>query len=100
MPKVYIPSLLQNLTGGKGELEIAGSTVREAIRNLERIHPGLEERLIDSGQLRANISVAVDGEITPLGLLEQVGEDSEIHFVAAIKGGHRADLDDATWTMT
>jgi molybdopterin converting factor small subunit len=87
MPKVYIPSLLRNLTGGESELEISGSTVRDVVRNLERIHPGLEDRLIDNGQLRANISVAVDGEITPLGLLEQVGADSEIHFVAAIKGG-------------
>jgi hypothetical protein len=37
--------------------------------------------------LRPNISVAVDGEVTPMGLLEGVGEQSEIHFVAAIKGG-------------
>lgn len=100
MPKVYIPSLLRNLTGGKSELEISGSTVREAVRNLEKIYPGLEERLIDGGQLRANISVAVDGEITPLGLLEQVDEDSEIHFVAAIKGGLRGYFCDATWRMT
>jgi hypothetical protein len=42
---------------------------------------------VENGQLRANISVAVDGEITPLGLLEEVSEDGEIHFVAAIKGG-------------
>jgi molybdopterin converting factor small subunit len=87
MPTVYIPSLLQNLTSGKRLVEAAGSTVREVIRNLEKAYPGLQDRLIDNGQLRANISVAVDGEITPLGLLEQVDEDSEIHFVAAIKGG-------------
>jgi hypothetical protein len=61
--------------------------VREVIRNLEKTYPGLEDRLIDNGQLRANISVAVDGEISPLGLLEQVDEGSEVHFVAAIKGG-------------
>jgi len=87
MPTVYIPSLLQNLTGGKGQAEVRGSTVREVIHNLERSYPGIQDRLVDSGQLRANISVAVDGEITPLGLLEEVNEDSEIHFVAAIKGG-------------
>ncbi|MEX2302893.1 MAG: MoaD/ThiS family protein [Bryobacterales bacterium] len=100
MPKVYIPSLLRNLTGGKSELEISGATVRDVVRNLEKIYPGLEERLIDRGQLRANISIAVEGEITPLGLLEQVDEDSEIHFVAAIRGGLRGRSSDATWTMT
>jgi molybdopterin converting factor small subunit len=87
MPKVYIPSLLQDLTGGRAEVEAGGSTVREVIGNLEKTHPGLQDRLVDHGQLRANISVAIDGEITPLGLLERVAEDSEIHFVAAIKGG-------------
>lgn len=89
MAKVYIPSLLQNLTAGKGHVEAAGGTVREVIRNLEKSHPGIQDRLIDSGKLRANISVAVDGEVTPLGLLESVNDDSEIHFVAAIKGGQR-----------
>lgn len=89
MPMVYIPSLLQNLTGGKGQVEVPGSTVREVIHNLEKSHPGIQDRLVDNSQLRANISVAVDGEITPLGLLEEVDEDSEIHFVAAIKGGLR-----------
>jgi sulfur-carrier protein len=87
MPTVYIPSLLQSLTGGKGQVEVPGSTVRDVIHNLEKSYPGVQERLVDHDQLRANISVAVDGEITPLGLLEGVGEDSEIHFVAAIKGG-------------
>ena len=40
-----------------------------------------------SGRLRPNISVAVDGEVSPIGLLEAVGPASEVHFVAAIKGG-------------
>ena len=89
MPKVYIPSLLQNLTSGKSQIEVDGATVREVIGNLEKTYPGLQDRLLDKGVLRANISVAVDGEITPLGLLEPVQQNSEIHFVAAIKGGLR-----------
>lgn len=89
MAKVYIPSLLQNLTAGKQQVEAGGSTVRDVIRNLEKAHPGIEQRLVEGGKLRANISVAVDGEVTPLGLLESVEDDSEIHFVAAIKGGWR-----------
>jgi molybdopterin converting factor small subunit len=92
MPTVYIPALLQNLTDGKGQVEAPGSTVREVIHNIEKSYPGVRDRLIDNGQLRANISVAVDGEITPLGLLEEVGEASEIHFVAAIKGGRNDRL--------
>ena len=64
-----------------------GTTVRQVIDNLERAWPGIRERLVAEGRLRANISVAVDGEVSPIGLLEPVSAESEIHFVAAISGG-------------
>jgi sulfur-carrier protein len=66
---------------------VEGTTVRQVIDNLERAWPGIGERLIADGRLRANISVAVDGEVSPIGLLEPVSAESEIHFVAAISGG-------------
>jgi molybdopterin synthase sulfur carrier subunit len=84
---VYIPTLLQTLTGGKPAVEVEGATVRQVIDNLEQAFPGIRERLLDQGKLRPNLSVAVDGEITPMGLLEPVGPSSEVHFIAAIKGG-------------
>lgn len=87
MPTAYIPTLLQGLTGGRATVEVAGSTVGEVIENLDRAWPGIGERLMEAGRLRPNISVAVDGEVSPMGLLEPVGESSEVHFVAAIKGG-------------
>ena len=87
MATVFIPSLMQNLTDGKHEVEVAGATVRQIINNLETAFPGMKERLLDQGQIKPNISVAVDGEVTPLGLLEKVGEDSEVHFLPAIGGG-------------
>ncbi len=92
MPTVYIPTLLQTVTGGKSAVELEGATVRQVIDNLEHAYPGIRERLLDQGKLRPNISVAVDGEVTPLGLLEAVGPASEVHFVAAIKGGSSADV--------
>lgn len=64
-----------------------GATIREVIDNLEQTWPGIRERLVTENRLRSNISVAVDGEITPLGLLEPVSPMSEVHFVAAISGG-------------
>jgi len=68
-------------------VDVEGSTVREIIENLERIYPGIRERLVENERLRPNISVAVDGEVTPLGMAETVGPGSEVHFVAAIRGG-------------
>jgi molybdopterin synthase sulfur carrier subunit len=90
MPTVYIPALLRPLTANREAIEVAGATVQEVVDHLEQLHPGIRDRLVEQGRLRPNISVAVDGEITPLGLLEAVGESSEVHFVAAIKGGMSA----------
>ncbi len=81
--------MLRSLTGGVSPVEAAGTTVDELIHDLERRWPGLRERLVEGGRLRANLSVAVDGEISPLGLREAVQPTSEVHFVAAIRGGRR-----------
>ena len=87
MATVFIPSLMQNLTGGQQTVEIEGATVRQIIENLEKAHPGMKERLVADNRVKPNISVAVDGEVTPMGMLEKVGESSEVHFLPAIGGG-------------
>lgn len=87
MATVYIPAQLRELTGGRATVEAAGATVRDIINDLERQWPGLAARLTDGGRLRQNISVAIDGEISPVGLLESVPPKAEVHFVTAIKGG-------------
>ncbi len=87
MPTVFIPSLMQNLTGGAHTVEVDGSTVRQVVDALEAAHPGMKERLVDGGRIKPNISVAIDGEVTTLGMLQKVGEKSEVHFLPAIGGG-------------
>ena len=87
MATVYIPSLMQKLTDGQSKVEIEGATVRQLIVQLESQFPGMRERLVEDNRIKGNISVAVDGEITPLGMLEKVGESSEVHFLPAIAGG-------------
>ncbi|MCE2457955.1 MAG: MoaD/ThiS family protein [Dehalococcoidia bacterium] len=87
MATVYIPSLMQKLSDGKSKVEIEGSSVRQVVNNLDAAYPGFKERLVEDGRIKGNISVAIDGEITPLGMLEKVGENSEVHFLPAIAGG-------------
>jgi molybdopterin converting factor small subunit len=84
---VFIPTLLRELTGGTIEVKADGATVRQIIEDLDRQFPGIAARLTDGGKLRPNISVAIDGEVSPLGLIERVDPSSEVHFVTAIKGG-------------
>jgi len=84
---VYLPTLLRPLAGGRDSLVMEGATVRQVIDNMEKECPGIKERLVENNRLKPNISVAVDNEILPLGLIEAVQPDSEIHFVQAITGG-------------
>jgi len=87
MATVFIPSLMLKLTGGKQQLEVPGRTVREIINNLDKEYPGIKDRIVDKWRIKSSISVAVDGEVAPLGMLEKVSDDSEVHFLPAIGGG-------------
>ena len=87
MPIIFIPAVMKELTAGAAEIRVGGSTVREAVAELEATYPGIRDWLFEDNRLKPNIAVAVDGVVSPIGLLQHVGENSEIHFVAAISGG-------------
>ena len=89
MPEVWIPPRMQSLTGGKRTLQVAGSTVRQLINNLDKEFPGVRSRLCDEqgNDLLPGVAVIVDGETSQLGLLQRVGENSEVHFLPALGGG-------------
>ena len=87
MATVFIPSLMRSLSDGKDRVEIPGSTVRQIVKNLDELFPGIQDRLTEKGRLKAAFAVAVDGEVSQLGILEKVRDDSEVHFLNAIAGG-------------
>ena len=87
MARVFIPALLRELTAGQEQVEIEGATVREVIENLERSYPGMQARLIVDDQLRPNIAVVVDGEVSRLRLRQKLTDSSEVHFMPALSGG-------------
>ncbi len=87
MPVVWIPSLLRNLTGGKETVTVSAGTIGQVIDELDHLHPGIKSRLCDGHGLRPGIALAVDTQISRLGLLQPVSENSEIHFLPAVSGG-------------
>lgn len=89
MSTVFIPTMLQSIAGGIKEVEVSGETVGDLIDNLEAAYPGIKARLVDRGALRSNLAVAVNGEVSVMGLLEDVPEGAEVHFIPAISGGAR-----------
>lgn len=86
MAHVFIPPMLQTFTAGTAQVQIEGRTVRDVLNNLEARFPGIKERLLQDGDIRPDIAVAVDGEVA-FDITEGVGENSEIHFVPPISGG-------------
>lgn len=78
---------MQELSSGEQRVNVQGNNIRQVIDNLDAVYPGFKDRLVEDGRVKPNISVAIDGEITPLGMIEKVGEDSEVHFLPAISGG-------------
>ena len=92
MSKVRIPTPLRKLTDGKEEVSVQGATIRAAIEDLERQHPGIKARICDdSGSVRKFINVFANEEDIRFlqGLETPIAERDEISIVPAIAGGCR-----------
>ena len=87
---VRIPTPLQRLTNGQGEVQAEGATIQALLADLERKFPGIKERLCDeTGKLRRVVNVFVNeedirflqGDQTPI----KAGDD--VSIIPAIAGG-------------
>jgi len=87
MATVVIPALLRKFTAGRERVDARGRTVGEIIADLDRRLPGFAQHLIEKGDLRHSVAVSIDGELGTAGLLDAVGETSEVHFLPALSGG-------------
>ena len=87
MAKIFIPTMLQSLTAGVKQVDLDARNVRQIIERLEELYPGMKDRLVEDGEIRPNLAIAIDGDVAIMGMLEKVGENSEVHFVPAIGGG-------------
>ncbi len=87
MAKIFIPTMLQSLTVGIKRVEMEARNIRHVIEQLDEMFPGIKDRLVENGDIRPNLAIAIDGDVAIMGMLEKVGENSEVHFVPAIGGG-------------
>ena len=87
MATIFIPTMLQKMTDGAQKVDMEARNVRQVIERLEELYPGIKDRLLEDGDIAPNIAVAIDGDVAIMGLLQRVGENSEVHFVPAIGGG-------------
>jgi molybdopterin converting factor small subunit len=87
---VRIPTQLRELTGGSAEVTAEGSTVADALEDLEAKHAGFRERLFDDqGELRRFVNVFVaDEDIRFLdGVDTDIPDGSTLSIIPAVAGG-------------
>lgn len=86
---VRIPTQLRTLTDGSGEVAASGGTLSEVISDLERRFPGIEERLLNAGELRRFVNLYVDGEDVRFlrGLQTPVAAGAAVAIIPAVAGG-------------
>jgi len=87
---VRIPTPLQKLTGGNGEVSAEGATVKEVLEDMEKNYPGIRERLYsEEGELRRFINIYINDE--DIRFLDSdnspVKDGDVISVIPAIAGG-------------
>jgi molybdopterin converting factor small subunit len=87
MATVVIPALLRKYTGGLDRVTVAGKTIGQVIDELSGKYPELRDHLLENGDVKPSVAVSIDGEMGTGGVLDRVGETSEIFFIPAIGGG-------------
>ncbi len=89
MASIRVPSALRSFTGGASDVEITASTVRDAIAELDKKHPGIAAKVLDKGNVKPFIRIFVGSDdIGELGGLDaKVSDRDEISIVPAIAGG-------------
>lgn len=90
MATVRIPTQLRTVTAGAAEVQAEGATVAEVVAALERLHPGISERLLDpEGSLRRFINLYVDDEDVRFqqGLATPVPDRGTLSIIPAVAGG-------------
>lgn len=88
---VRIPTPLQRLTGGKGDVSASGATVKDVIDQLESNYPGFKEKLYsEDGELRRFINIYINEE--DIRFLDSdsssVKDGDTISIIPAIAGGY------------
>ena len=83
MAQVHFSRAQRGLTGGVAKVEVEAATVRELLRKLENMFPGIRAHLDETSAT----AVAIDGDIIPDAIYEPVPPGAEVHFITPLAGG-------------
>jgi sulfur-carrier protein len=97
--RVRIPAPLRSVTAGEAEISVGGSSVADALGELETRFPDLRTRLRDDdGELRRFVNLYVNGEDIRFlaGLQTSLQTGDEMSIIPAVAGGSGRQGSEAT----
>ena len=87
--EVRIPTILRTYTGGQKTVEGNGGTLAELFEDLETRHSGIQERLVEGGELRRFVNVYLNDEDVRFldGISTKLNDGDSVTVLPAVAGG-------------
>jgi len=87
--KIQIPTPLWPHAGNLASVEVNAKTVGEALAELCKLHPAMDQRLFDNGQLRRFVNIFINDEDMRYleNLATPVKDGDEVAIIPAVAGG-------------
>ncbi|MGW7415586.1 MoaD/ThiS family protein [Streptomyces sp. NPDC054863] len=89
--EVRIPTILRTHTGGAKAVEGSGATLADLFADLESRHAGIQERIVDKGELRRFVNVYLNDEDVRFldGITTKLTDGDSVTILPAVAGGSR-----------
>lgn len=90
--EVRIPTILRTHTDGQKTVEGQGQTLAELFSDLETRYSGLQDRLVEGGELRRFVNVYLNDEDVRFleGIATKVTDGDSVTILPAVAGGSGA----------
>lgn len=87
--EVRVPTILRTYTDGAKSVTGNGATVAELFSDLESRHAGIQDRLVDSGELRRFVNVYLNDEDVRFldGIATELNDGDNVTILPAVAGG-------------
>ncbi|MEU8436952.1 MoaD/ThiS family protein [Streptomyces sp. NPDC029216] len=89
--EVRIPTILRTYTDGEKAVTGEGATLSELFADLETRHKGIEERIVEGGQLRRFVNVYLNDEDVRFidGIATALKDGDSVTILPAVAGGSK-----------
>ncbi|MFG2618240.1 MoaD/ThiS family protein [Streptomyces sp. NPDC048507] len=89
--EVRIPTILRTYTDGEKAVNGEGATLGDLFKDLETRHKGIEERIVDGGQLRRFVNVYLNDEDVRFldGISTALKDGDSVTILPAVAGGSK-----------